>query len=150
MVQRIPDDYPQVTPYLCVHDAEAAIAFYTEVFGGNERLRIADGDKVGHVEIDIGDGLIMLSDEYPDMGIVGPRTVGGTTSAVNVYVEDVDAVFQVAIEAGAEPLREPENHFYGDRSGQFLDPFGHRWSVATHVEDVSQEELRKRAAEAGY
>lgn len=150
MAKPIPDDYPQVTPYLCVHDAEAAIAFYTRVFGARERMRMSDGDRVGHAEIDIGDGLVMLSDEYPDMGIVGPKTVGGTTSAINLYVEDVDDVFQRAIDAGAEPLREPEDQFYGDRSGQFLDPFGHRWSVATHVEELSQQELRERAAEAGY
>lgn len=148
MVNPIPDGYPRITPYLCVDDAEAAIAFYTDVLGGKERMRMPDGDKIGHAEIQFGDSLIMLADEYPEMGILSPTTVGGTATAINVYVEDVDAVWQRALGAGAEPLSEPEDQFYGDRSGQFLDPFGHRWSVATHVEDVAPDEMERRAAEA--
>lgn len=104
-------------------------------------------DKVGHAELQIGSGLIMLSDEFPDMGILGPRSVGGTPVTVSVYVDDVDAVFERAIAAGAASLRPVETQFYGDRSGQFEDPFGHRWSIATHVEDVSPDEMSRRAAQ---
>jgi PhnB protein len=108
----------------------------------------APGDKIGHAELEIGDSVVMLSDEYPDMGILGPKALGGTPVTINVYVEDVDAAFERAINAGAKSQRPVENQFYGDRSGQFEDPFGHRWSVATHVEDVPPEEMSKRAAAA--
>jgi PhnB protein len=147
-VKPIPDGYPQITPYLTIGGASAAIDYYGKVFGAKERLRMAEPDgKIGHGELEIGDSLIMLSDEYPDRGIIGPRTIGGTPVTISIYVEDVDAIYDRAVQAGAKALRPVENQFYGDRSGQFEDPFGHRWSVATHVEDVSAEEMAKRAAQ---
>jgi PhnB protein len=153
-VKPIPDGYPQVTPYLCVDGAAAAIRFYGEVFGATERMRMGGGptdpdDKVGHAELQIGDGLIMLSDEFPEMGARSPKSVGGTPVTLSVYVEDVDAVFDRAVAAGATVVRPVEDQFYGDRAGQFEDPFGHRWSVNTHVEDVSPEEMARRAAQMG-
>jgi PhnB protein len=147
-VKPIPDGYPQITPYLAIDGASDAIDFYTRVFGAKERMRMAGPDgKVGHAELEIGDSLIMLADEFPDMGNRGPKTIGGTPVTISIYVEDVDDVFEQAINAGATELRAVENQFYGDRSGQFEDPFGHRWSVATHVEDVPPDEMQKRAAE---
>lgn len=103
--------------------------------------------KIGHAELQLGDSVIMLSDEWPEMGIRGPKAIGGTPVTISVYVDDVDAVFGRAVAAGATALRQVETQFYGDRSGQFEDPFGHRWSVATHVEDVSPEEMARRSAE---
>jgi PhnB protein len=148
-VKPIPDNYPQVTPYLCVDGADAAIRFYNTVLGATERGRLAGPDgKVGHAELQLGDSLIMLADEYPDMGLRGPKAIGGTPVTISVYVEDVDAVFDRALEAGATSLRPVETQFYGDRAGQFEDPFGHRWNVATHVEDVPPEEMAKRAEQA--
>jgi PhnB protein len=147
-VKAIPDEYPQVSPYLCVDGADAAIGFYAEVFGAKERARIpAPGDKIGHAELQLGDSVIMLSDELPEMGQRSPKSVGGTPVTISVYVEDVDDAFDRAIRAGAQALRPVENQFYGDRAGQFEDPFGHRWSVATHVEDVPEDEMARRAAE---
>jgi PhnB protein len=144
-----PDGYPTVSPYLNVDGAAQAIDFYRDVLGATERMRMAEpGGKVGHAELTLGDSLIMVSDEFPDMGILGPKRIGGTAVTLSVYVDDVDATFARAIERGATELRPIENQFYGDRSGQFLDPFGHRWSVATHVEDVSPEEMQRRAAAA--
>jgi PhnB protein len=144
----IPDGYPQVTPYLCVDGASAAIDFYGDVFGATERMRMpAPEGKVGHAELEIGDSVIMLADEFPEMGVRSPKTIGGTPVTVNVYVEDVDSVFDRAVSQGATAVRPVEDQFYGDRSGQFEDPFGHRWSVATHVEDVPPDEMAKRAAE---
>lgn len=102
--------------------------------------------KIGHAELQIGESIIMLADDHPEMNVRGPKAVGGTPVAISVYVEDVDAVFEVAVEAGAKELRPLENQFYGDRSGMFEDPFGHHWSVATHVEDVPPDEMEKRAA----
>ena len=146
-VQPIPDGYPRVSPYLCVDGAAKAIDFYKQVFGATERMRMGAPDgKVGHAELGIGDSVIMLADEYPEMGIVGPKTIGGTPVTISVYVEDVDATFDRAAKAGAKALRPLENQFYGDRSGQFEDPFGHRWNVSTHVEDVPPDEMAKRAA----
>jgi PhnB protein len=147
-VQPIPEGYPQITPYLCVDGASAAIEFYSEVFGATERMRIDDPDgRIGHAELQLGDSVLMLADEYPDLGIRGPKTIGGTPVTLSVYVEDVDSVVDRAVKAGAKMLRPVEEKFYGDRAGQFEDPFGHRWSVATHVEDMSPEEMAKRAAE---
>jgi PhnB protein len=148
-VKPIPDGYPQVTPYLCVEGAEAAIEFYGKVFGAEERVRMAGPENtIGHAELQLGDSLIMLSDPFPGMNVQSPKEIGGTPVTVSVYVEDVDGVFNAAIEAGATEQRPVENQFYGDRTGQFEDPFGHRWSVATHVEDVPPDEMEKRAAEA--
>lgn len=144
----IPDTYPQVTPYLCVDGAADAIAFYEQVLGAKERMRLAGPDaKIGHAELEIGNGLVMLSDEYADMEMFGPKAIGGTAVTIAVYVEDVDATFKTAIDAGATSLREPEDRFYGDRAGQFLDPWGHRWNVQTHVEDVAPDEIMRRASE---
>ena len=149
MVNPIPEDYPRVTPYLIVGDGAAAIDFYTSVLGATERMRMGGPDgKVGHAELAIGQSVIMLADEHPEMGARGPKTIGGTPVFIHVYVEDADRVFQSAIEAGATSLQPMEDKFYGDRSGSFEDPFGHQWNVATHVEDVPPDEMQKRAAEA--
>ena len=152
MVKPIPDDYPRVMPYLCINGAATAIDFYSEVFGAKERMRMpgppGQPDSIGHAEIEIGDSVIMLSDEFPDMGSKGPSHYGGSPVGLSVYVEDVDAAFERAVKLGAKVLRPVENQFYGDRSGQFEDPFGHTWYVATHVEDVPEDEMARRAAEA--
>jgi PhnB protein len=144
----IPEGYPQVTPYLVVDGANAAIEFYANVFGTRERMRLPGPDgTVGHAELQLGDSLIMVADEAPQIGVRGPRAVGGTPVTISVYVDDVDGVVDRAVNAGAKVLRPVEDQFYGDRVGQFEDPFGHRWSVATHVEDVSPDEMARRAAE---
>jgi PhnB protein len=148
-VKPIPDGYPQVTPYLCVDGADAAIEFYERVLGAKERMRMADDQgKVAHAELELGEAIIMLSDEHPEMEVRSPKAIGGTPVMISVYVEEVDAVFDAAVAAGATAVRAVEDQFYGDRTGQFEDPFGHRWSVATHVEDVPPDEMEKRAAEA--
>ena len=147
-MKAIPDDYPRVSAALCINGAADAIEFYKEVFGATERMRIgAPGDQIGHAELQIGDSVIMLSDEYPDMDVFGPKKFGGTAVTMSVYVEDVDATYEIAAQRGATPLREVQDQFYGDRSGSFEDPWGHRWAVATHIEDVSPEEIDRRAAE---
>ena len=147
-VKPIPDGYPQVTPYLAVDDANAAIDFYTTVFGARERMRMdAPGGKVGHAELQFGDSLVMLADEFPEMGNRSPKSVGGTPVTISVYVDDVDAAFDRALRAGAKELRPLENQFYGDRTAQIEDPFGHRWSISTHIEDVPPDEMQRRAAE---
>jgi PhnB protein len=149
MVKPIPDGYPRVMPYLIVDGASDAIDFYRAVLGATERMRMAGPDgRVGHAELEIGSSVIMLADEMPEMDIRGPRSVGGTPVTLHVYVEDVDGVFERAVGGGAKALRPVENRFYGDRSGQFEDPFGHRWDVSTHVEDVPPDEMAKRAEEA--
>jgi PhnB protein len=146
-VKPIPDGYPRVTPYLTVDHAEAAIAFYTTVFDARERVRFPGPDgRVGHAELEIGESLLMLADSYPDMGNPSPARLGGTPVTLMVYVDDVDAVFDRALQAGATEEREVAEQFYGDRAGQFADPFGHKWFVATHVEDVSPDEMAARAA----
>ena len=148
-VKPIPDGYPQVTPYLHVDNAAEAMDFYMKVFGATERMRMAGpSNTIVHAELELGDSLIMLSDEAPDMGIRSPKAVGGTPVTISLYVENVDVVFDQAISAGAKSVSPVEDQFYGDRSGQFEDPWGHRWSVASHVEDVPPEEMGKRAAEA--
>ncbi|WP_441249482.1 VOC family protein [Kitasatospora sp. McL0602] len=149
-VKPIPDGYPRVSPYLFVDGAAAAIDFYTSVLGATQRgdrMTGPDG-RVGHAELQLGDSVIMLADEYPEVGALGPKTVGGSPVLLNVYVADVDAVFAKALAAGAVELRPLADQFYGDRSGSFEDPFGHRWSVASHVEDVPPEEMAARAAAA--
>jgi PhnB protein len=148
-VKPIPDGYPQVTPYLVVDDASAAIEFYGKVFGTTERMRMPTPDgKVSHAELQLGDSVVMLADEFPDIGARSPKALGGTPVTMSVYVEDVDRVVDRAAQAGAKVLRPVEDQFYGDRAGQFEDPFGHRWSVASHIEDVSPEEMARRAAQA--
>jgi PhnB protein len=145
-VQPIPEGYPRLSPYLCVDGAARAIQFYVDVLGATERMRMDGPDgRIGHAELNLGDSVIMLADEYPDMGFLSPSRIGGTAVTLHAYVEDVDAVFDKALAAGAKSLRAVENQFYGDRSGQFEDPFGHRWNVATHVEDVDAEEMARRA-----
>jgi PhnB protein len=149
MAKSIPDYYPRVTPYLYIDGASSAIDFYCSVLGASERMRMPGPDgKIGHAELEIGDSVIMLADANPDIDVRSPKSIGGTPIALHVYVDNVDSVFGQAIEAGAKQLRPVENQFYGDRSGQFEDPFGHRWNVATHVEDVPPDEMAKRAAAA--
>jgi PhnB protein len=149
MVKPIPDGYPRVSPYLCVDGASAAIDFYCSVLGARERMRMPGPDgRVFHAELELGDSMIMLGDQNPDIDVRGPRAIGGTPMMMHAYVEDVDSVFERAVSAGAKALRPVEDQFYGDRSGRFEDPFGHRWDVATHVEDVPPEEMEKRAAAA--
>jgi PhnB protein len=143
-VNPIPSGYHSVTPYLIVDDAAAAIAFYREAFGATEVLRLPMGDKIGHAEVKIGDSHVMLSDEWPDMDMVGPAKRGGTSVSLALYVTDVDLAFARALSAGARQERAVEDQFYGDRTGTLIDPFGHRWSLATHIEDVAPEEMQRR------
>ncbi|MGH3159279.1 MAG: VOC family protein [Streptosporangiaceae bacterium] len=147
-VKPIPDGYPRVCAYLHIGGAAAAIDFYKDVFGATERLRMSEPDgKIGHAELQIGDSVVMLADEYPEMGIVGPKTVGGTPVGLSVFMEDVDATLAKAVAGGARVTRPIEDRFYGDRTVSFEDPFGHEWSVQTHIEDVSPEEIQRRAAQ---
>ena len=147
-VRPIPEGYHTATPYLVAADAAAAIEFYKRAFGAQEIMRIAGPDgRVGHAEVTIGDSRIMLSDEFPDMGTRGPKMLGGSPVSIYLYVEDVDALTQRALAAGAKAVRPVEDKFYGDRSGTLEDPFGHTWHVATHKEDLSAEEVRRRAEE---
>jgi PhnB protein len=147
VVDPIPAGYPQVIPYLTVEGAAAAIDFYVAVLGAKERMRMpAPGGTVGHAEVEIGDSLIMLADSS-DMSGPSPAKLGGSPVAVMVYVPDVDATYARALAEGATSVSEPSNQFYGDRSAGFLDPFGHRWHIASHVEDVSEEEMGRRMKE---
>jgi PhnB protein len=147
-VKPIPEGYHRVTPYLIVAGAADAIEYYKAVFGAKERMRFPGPDgKIGHAEIEIGDSTIMLADEVPEMGHKSPRTLGGSPISLLLYVEDVDRTVDRAVAAGAKLERAVENQFYGDRTGGIVDPFGHVWYVATHVEDVAPEELRKRSEE---
>ena len=141
-----PEGYHSVTPYIIVDGAEEAIRFYGEAFRATEVLRLPMGDKIGHAEIRIGDSHVMLSDEWPDMDKLGPKSRGGSTAGLMVYLEDVDAAFERALAAGASVERPVEDQFYGDRSGTVVDPFGHSWTLSTHVEDVSEEEMQRRVA----
>src|SRR5262249_24452325 len=142
----IPDGYHTVTPYLIVKDGARAIDFYKKAFGATEMLRMADPTtgKIGHAEIKIGDSPIMLAEEFPQMDAKSPQSLGGSRVGLALYVKDVDAVVAQAIAAGATVLRPVADQFYGDRSGTLADPFGHKWTVATHKEDVSPEELYRR------
>jgi PhnB protein len=145
----VPEGYHTATPYLIVHDAARALDFYQRAFGAKELMRFAAPDgKIGHAEIRIGDSVIMLADEYPDMGYRSPRALGGSPVSILLYVEDVDALFSRALAVGAIQTRALENQFYGDRTGTLTDPFGHVWTLATHVEDVPPDELQRRAAAA--
>ena len=147
MVKPIPEGYHSVTPYLIVDDAKAAIDFYKRAFGATEKFRLPMGDRIGHAEIKIGDSFVMLADEFPDMGHLGPKARGGTTVSLLIYVEDVDSAFKQAIEAGGTEERPVENQFWGDRMGTLTDPFGHKWSLGTTVEEVSPQELEARMKE---
>ena len=148
-VKAIPEGYNGVTPYLIVDGAAQAIEFYKQAFGAVETFRMEGPEgKIGHAELKVGDSHVMLADENPAMGARGPKSVGGTPISLVLYVEDVDAVVARAVEAGAKLTRPVADQFYGDRTGGVEDPFGHAWYVATHVEDVSSEEMKKRAAAA--
>jgi PhnB protein len=146
-VKPIPEGYHSVTPYLCCRNAGAAIDFYKKAFGATELMRMpAPGDKVGHAEIQIGDARVMLADEFAEMGFLSPQSIGGSPVMMHIYVEDVDATVPKAVAAGAKVKRPVADQFYGDRGGEIEDPFGHRWYVSTHKEDVSPEEMQKRMA----
>jgi PhnB protein len=144
MVKPIPEGYHSITPYLIVDDAAAAIDFYTKAFGAKEKLRMPMAERIAHAEIEIGDSVVMLADEFPDMGHLGPKSRGGTTVSLMFYVEDVDSAFRRAIDSGATEKRPVENQFWGDRMGTLTDPFGHMWTLATTVEEVSPEEMQRR------
>jgi PhnB protein len=146
-VNPIPEEYRGATPYLCVKEAARAIEFYKSAFDAREVLRMAQPDgRVGHAELRIGAAAIMLADEYPEMNFLSPPSIGGTPVNILVYVEDVDSLVKRATADGAKLLRAVADQFYGDRVGVLEDPFGHCWSFATHIEDVSPEEMQKRAA----
>ncbi len=148
-VKSIPDNYPRVSPHLSIAGAAAAIDFYTGVLGATERMRMAMPDgTIAHAEIDIDGSIIMIGDEVPDGRDPSPKTLGGSPVALFVYVEDVDDALDRAVEAGATVVEPAEDRFYGDRVAMFDDPFGHRWNIATHIEDVSPEQMEQRAAEA--
>ena len=145
--KHIPEGYHSVTPYLYMSDAASAIEFYKEVFGATEIMRMdAPGGKIGHAEIKIGDSFVMLGDECEDADARSPQTIGGTPVGLMLYVEDVDAVVERAVGAGAKLIEPLEDKFYGDRMGKIVDPSGHIWAIATHKEDVSPEEMEKRVA----
>jgi PhnB protein len=148
-VKPIPEGYHTATPYLAVDDAAKAIEYYKKAFGAKERVRMeAPGGKIGHGELEIGDSLVMLSDPFPQSSTRPPKELGGTSASVFMYVEDVDAVVKQAVDAGATIEMEVADQFWGDRFGTVKDPFGHLWSVATHVEDVPPEEIAERAKAA--
>ena len=144
MVKTIPDGYHSITPYLICKGAAKALDFYKKAFGATELMRFDMGGSIGHAEIKIGDSIVMLGDAMKEMGHKSPKTLGGTPVTLMMYVEDVDATFDRAIKAGAQTLRPVENQFWGDRMGGVTDPFGHQWFLATHVEDVSPEEMKRR------
>lgn len=148
-VKPIPDGYSTVTPYLIVRNAAQAIELYEKALGATELFRMASPDgKVGHAELQIGNARIMLADEHPEMGFRSPTSLSGAGVSFLLYVEDVDTQAKRATDAGMKVLRPVKNQFYGDRSGTFEDPFGHTWTIATHVEDLTSEEMKKRAAES--
>ena len=147
MPKPIPEGYHSVTPYLVLDNAAKAIDFYKKAFGAEEKYRLPMGDRIGHAEIKIGDSFVMLADEFPEMGHLSPKSRGGTTVSLLIYLDDVDTAFQQAIQAGASETKPLENQLWGDRMGTLTDPFGHQWSLATHVEDVSEEEIGRRFEE---
>ena len=147
-VNPIPAEYAGITPYLSVKGAAEAIEFYKKAFGATEMMRLPNPDgTLGHAEIKIGDALIMLADEYPDYGNLSPKTLGGSSVRLHMYVEDVDAFFEKAVAAGAKVLIPVADQFYGDRSGWLEDPFGHVWLVSTHTEDLTPDEMERRMKE---
>lgn len=148
-VKPIPEGFHSLTPYLFIKGAASAIDFYKNVFGATEVVRMpGSGGQVMHAELKIGDSILMLGDENPQMGALAPQSPGATGCGINVYIPDVDAVVQMAVQAGAKLVRPVKDQFYGDRSGTLIDPFGHMWTVATHIENVTPEEMRKRMAAA--
>jgi PhnB protein len=145
----IPEGYHTLTPYLAVDNATEAIEFYKRAFGAKERGRMpGPNGTIAHAELQIGDSLVMLSDPFPQSSTRPPKELGGTSASIFMYVEDVDAVVEQAVDAGATVTMEVADQFWGDRFGSVSDPFGHSWSVATHVEDVPPEEMAERAKEA--
>lgn len=146
-VKPIPDGYHTITPYLSIKGAADAIEFYKRAFGAKEVMRMAQPDgRVGHAELQLGDSRVMLADECPDMEFRSPQSIGGTPVTIHMYVENVDAVVEQAVTAGAKLTRPVQDQFYGDRSGTVSDPYGHVWHLSTHKEDLSMEEIQKRAA----
>ncbi len=146
-VRAIPEGYHSVTPYLTVDDADAAIRFYERAFGASEVLRLPMGDKIGHAEVKVGDSIVMLSDEWPEYGKLGPKARGGATASLMIYVQNVDAAYAQALAAGAVTEQPLTDQFWGDRSGSVTDPFGVTWMLATHVEDVTPEDMGRRMSE---
>jgi len=146
-VKPIPDGYHSITPHLVIKGAAAAIDFYKQAFGATELMRLLQPDgRMGHAEMKMGDSRIMLADEFPEMNIVSPTTLGNSSVSLLLYVDDVDGTVERAVALGAKMKRPVENHFYGDRSGAIEDPFGHQWTIAVHQEDVSPEEMERRMA----
>ncbi len=146
-VKPIPDGYHSITPHLVIKGAAAAIDFYKQAFGATELMRLLQPDgRMGHAEMKMGDSRIMLADEFPEMNIVSPTTLGNSPVSLLLYVDDVDGTVERAVALGAKMKRPVENHFYGDRSGAIEDPFGHQWTIAVHQEDVSPEEMERRMA----
>ena len=147
-VKPIPDGYHSITPYLIVRGGAKALEFYKKALGAEELYRIdMGGGKLGHAEMKLGDSIVMLADEHPEMGARSPQALGGSAVHILLYVEDVDARIAQAVSAGAKLVRPIQDQFYGDRSGTLIDPFGHQWTIATHKEDLSHEEIAKRASE---
>jgi PhnB protein len=146
-VKAVPEGYHTVTPYLILRGAGDAIAFYEKAFGAEEVMRIGGpGGRIGHAEIKIGDSRLMLAEEHPEIGALSPKTVGGSPVSIHLYVEDVDAAVERAVAVGAKLVRPVADQFYGDRTGGIEDPFGYRWFIATRQEDLTSEEIRRRAA----
>jgi PhnB protein len=149
MTKAIPDGFHSVTPYLTFDDTAAAIEYYTQVFGAKERMRMdAPDGRIGHAEIQIGDSIVMLGDTFPQSSQRSPGELGGTSVGIFLYVDDVDAVVAKAVDGGASITMEVADQFWGDRYGSITDPFGHVWSIATHIEDLTPEEMAERAKEA--
>ncbi|WP_040795427.1 VOC family protein [Nocardia higoensis] len=147
-VEPVPDGYPALSPGLAIDGAAAAVEFYKRVFGATERMRLPRPDgKIAHCELLIGESVLMLGDPAPEIGFFDPKTVGGSPVSLHVYVPDADAAFVTAMELGAREVEAVSLRFYGDRSGSFVDPWGHRWTIATHVEDVPPDEMDRRMAE---
>lgn len=144
MVEPIPENYPRVSVALCVDGAADAIEFYKDILGATERMRFERSGRIGHCELEIGDSLLMVSDEFPEMDFRSPEFIGGTPVSLVIYVADVDATFAAALAAGATESRPVEDQFHGDRSGEFIDPWGHRWAVMSHIEDVDDAEINRR------
>jgi PhnB protein len=147
-VQPVPEGYHTITPYLAVENASEAIDFYKRALGAKERVRMpGPGGSVMHAELEIGDSVVMLSDPFPQASTKPPKELGGTSVSIMVYVDNIDSLYKQAIDAGATSLMEPDDMFWGDRFGSVQDPFGHSWTIATHVEDVTPEEMEKRSQE---
>jgi PhnB protein len=143
----IPEGYNSITPYLIVKGASAAIDFYKQAFGATETMRMPMPDgRLGHAELRIGDSAVMLADEFPEAEAISPKTLGGTTVGLMIYVEDADSMFNKAVSLGAKVKKPMADQFYGDRNGTVEDPWGHKWTIATHVEDVTLEETQRRMA----